>query len=144
MDYEPDQDPIKRLADLNRRLADIEVDPTMFGRILDALPDGLIVISEDGTIRLVNVQIELMFGYHRSRLIGASVHMLLPDALAVNHIEHLRKFFESPTTRAMHQARTLNGRHSTGRPIMVQVMISPLVAEEGVFGLALVRRVAGE
>lgn len=143
MGDEPPVDVLERIADLNRKLSDVEIDPTMFSQIIDSLPNGLIVINEIGTIHLVNVQVELIFGYHRSRLLGESVHMLMEPGLAAGHTAHLRRFFEHPTARPMNLARALSGRHASGRPIPLEVSIGPLIAEAGVFGLAIVRRVTG-
>lgn len=138
----PDVDALEQIALLNRKLADVEIDPTMWPQIVDSLPDGLIVISEVGRIHLVNVQIELMFGYHRSKLIGEPVHMLLAPTLAATHAAHLERFFASPSARPMNLAKHLPGRHASGRTITVQISIGPLISEAGVFGLAIVRRVA--
>lgn len=132
---------LARLADLNRKLADAEIDQTMWPQIVDSLPDGLIVINEDGRIRLVNIQIELMFGYHRSKLIGEPVHMLLDATLTAVHTTHLERFFAAPSARPMNLAKHLQGRHASGRAITVQISIGPLISEAGVFGLAIVRRV---
>lgn len=139
----PTVDALEQLAVLNRKLSTAEIDPAMFGQIIDSLPDGLIVISEAGLIVLVNVQIELTFGYHRSKLIGESVHMLLAPDLGVKHAGHLERFFASPSARPMNLAKHLPGRHASGRTITVQISIGPLIAEAGVFGLAIVRRVSG-
>lgn len=139
----PQVDVLERIADLNRKLSDVEIDPGIFAQIIDSLPDGLIVINEAGRIQLVNAQVELTFGYHRSKLIGEPVHMLLATELAEAHSAHLRRFFESPSARPMNLAKHLPGRHSSGRSITVQISIGPLIAEAGVFGLAIVRRVSG-
>lgn len=136
-------DTLEQLATLNRKLADVEVDLTMWPQIIDSLPDGLIVIREDGTIHLVNVQIELMFGRHRTKLVGEPVHVLLPPELAGTHAKHLEQFFASPSARPMNLAKHLPGRHASGRVITVQISIGPLISEAGVFGLAIVRRVTG-
>jgi PAS domain-containing protein len=47
--------------------------------IPDAIPDAIVITDEVGIIVAVNVQFELMFGYHRSEAIGSSVDMLLPE-----------------------------------------------------------------
>lgn len=135
-------DAMERIADLNRRLSDVAIDPSMWPQICDSLPDGLIVINETGRIHMVNVQIELMFGYHRSKLVGAQVHMLLAPELSPTHAGHLERFFASPSARPMNLAKHLPGRHASGRTITVQISIGPLISEAGVFGLAIVRRVA--
>ncbi len=114
---------------------------SMWPQIIDSLPDGLIVINEVGLIHLVNVQIELTFGYHRSKLVGEPVHLLLPQDLAPTHARHLERFFASPSARPMNLAKHLPGRHASGRTLTVQVSIGPLISEAGVFGLAIVRRV---
>jgi len=137
------EDPLERLADLNRRLGDTELDPSVWPQIVDGLPDGLIVVAESGKIQLVNVQAELTFGYHRSRLVGESVHKLLSPDLAAAHAGHLERFFAAPSARPMNLSRALPGRHASGRVILVQVSIGPLISEAGVFGLAIVRRVVG-
>lgn len=134
---------MERLTDLNRKLAGVDVDPSMWPQICDSLPDGLIVINEGGRIYLVNVQLELMFGYHRSKLLGEPVHMLLAPALAQTHAAHLERFFVAPSARPMNLAKHLPGRHASGRTITVQISIGPLISEAGVFGLAIVRRVTG-
>lgn len=140
---EVSRDTLERISDLNRKLSDSEVDPTMWPQIIDSLPDGLIVINESGRIHLVNVQIELMFGYHRTKLVGEAVHKLLSSELEETHAKHLERFFASPSARPMNLAKHLQGRHSSGRAITVQISIGPLISEAGVFGLAIVRRVIG-
>jgi protein-histidine pros-kinase len=130
------------LEEINRKLTDqIVVDPEMFAQILDSLPDGLLVINESGIIQHVNQQIELLFGYPRSKLLGEPVHMLLPPELATTHARHLERFFTNPSVRPMNLARALAGRHRSGRDITVQISIGPVVSAQGVLGLALIRRV---
>ena len=44
--------------------------------ILDAVPNGMMVIDERGVIVFVNSHIEQMFGYSREELIGRDVEAL--------------------------------------------------------------------
>lgn len=135
-------DNLERLAELNKKLSEqIVIDPEMFAQIIDALPDGLLVINESGKIQHVNQQIELLFGYPRSMLIAEPIHMLLPTDLAETHAKHLSSFFDHPMARPMNMAKALPGRHRSGRTITVQISIGPLVSSQGILGLALVRRV---
>lgn len=131
---------LDRLALLNLKQSDMDVDPAVFAQIIDVLPNGLLVINESGRILLINQQISLMFGYSRSALIGESVHMLLSPEGAALHVNHLKQFFDNPTPRPMNFARTLEGIHITGRKVPVQISIGPLITNDGVMGLALIRR----
>lgn len=133
---------LERLKELNEKLTErVVVDPEMLGQLVDSLPDGLLVINEQGLIQLCNEQIELMFGYPRSLLLGQPIHMLLPESFRERHEQHIARYFANPTIRPMHLAQTLAGQHRTGRTVHVQIILGPLVSTQGVLALAVVRRV---
>jgi PAS domain S-box-containing protein len=136
---------LDRLREINDKFTDrIIIDPVMFEQMVDSLPDGLLVIDESGVIQLCNKQIEFLFGYVRSALIGQSVHVLLPEALRARHAGHVAHYFANPTVRPMNLAQTLAGRHRTGRTINVQIILGPVVSAQGVLALAVVRRVVAD
>lgn len=133
---------LERLREVNDKLDEqIVIDPQTFAQIVDGLPDGLLVINEKGVIQLVNQQIELLFGYPRRRLIYEPVHVLLAPQLAEVHAKHIAKFFTQPSSRPMNLGKTLAGQHSSGRPVMVQISLSPIISNQGVLALGVVRRV---
>jgi PAS domain S-box-containing protein len=134
---------LDRLAVLNARIADTAIDPAVFAQIVNALPDGLVLINEAAEIRFVNTQVELMFGYPRADLLGELVHKLLDPSIRETHAKHIAGFFINPTPRPMNFARVLDGRHANGRKVQVQISIAPLIADEGVLAIAVIRRVAG-
>lgn len=131
---------LDRLAELNKKLSEIVIDSEMFSQIIDALPDGLVVIDEDGIIHHVNHQITLIFGYTRSLLVSKPIHMLLPPESWEAHAKHIAKFFTNPTARPMNLSKVLQGKHRNGNAVSVQISIGPLVSEQGILGLGLVRR----
>lgn len=53
-----------------------------FHAVFDALPDAVLVIAEDGTIRLANRAAETMFGYARQDLVGQDHRLILPGAFS--------------------------------------------------------------
>ena len=133
---------LQKLEEVTARLQDrVVIDPETFGQIIDALPDGLLIIEDTGSIQLVNHQTELLFGYPRSMLVGQPVHMLLPDELRPAHEQHIRSFFSHPAVRPMNMAQTLQGQRRNGSRVDVQISLGPLVSKHGVLALALVRRV---
>ena len=48
---------------------------------IEASPTGLLVTDIEGTIRLVNAELERQFGYPRDELVGQSVGLLVPEVL---------------------------------------------------------------
>ena len=49
-----------------------------FQSLLDAAPDAMVIVDEDGRISLVNAQVQRMFGYAPAELLGEPVEVLLP------------------------------------------------------------------
>lgn len=50
-----------------------QLQPTWYRGILQSAPDGMLVMSEKGTIALVNAQLCRMFGYADDELIGQQI-----------------------------------------------------------------------
>jgi PAS domain S-box-containing protein len=51
---------------------------SLFRPALEALPTAILIAGSDGSILLVNRELERVFGYAREELIGQSVDLLLP------------------------------------------------------------------
>lgn len=133
---------IDKLKEISERLSEqLIVDPSMFQQMIDWLPDGFLVINDAGEIQLVNRQIEYMFGYSRMALKGQPVHILLEPGLREIHIKHIQSFFDHPVERPMNFAKQLRGLKKNGRPITVTINLGPLASDQGVMGMALIRRV---
>jgi PAS domain-containing protein len=53
----------------DRDLTEMSAQSERYVQLLDSAPDATVIVSDDGRIRLVNVQAEKMFGYSRRELI---------------------------------------------------------------------------
>jgi PAS domain S-box-containing protein len=135
-------DVIEKIKELNAVVAQFQLDPSTYERIVDKLGEGLVVVDSRGIIVLVNEALQLMFGYDRSQLLGQPVHKLLPPELAGMHEQHIRTFFKRPSTRPMNFARPLQGRHQNGDPVTVQISLAPVMDPRGIVVVAIVKSVA--
>ncbi len=64
------------------RFRNLTVEPEIpsipFNSFLEAAPDAVVIIDQNGTIVRVNGQAEKMFGYAREELMGQELEMLMP------------------------------------------------------------------
>lgn len=111
-------------------LADLLLDPTVLGSILEAVPDGLVITENDGRIVLVNQRLEELFGYDRGELLGRPVEMLLPEDVRSAHRSHRLHYGVDPAVRYMGSGLRLSGRHRDGHEFPVEVALSPLASTD--------------
>ncbi len=97
--------------------------------MVEASPDALVVVDDDGLITLVNSQTEILFGYDRRELLGKPVEMLLREGLRSAHIAHRSRFAASPEVRSMGSGLELSARRADGAEFPVEISLSPLKAE---------------
>jgi diguanylate cyclase (GGDEF)-like protein/PAS domain S-box-containing protein len=50
---------------------------------VESAPNGILIIDQNGNIRLVNARIEQLFGFSRTELIGTPVDILLPERFRI-------------------------------------------------------------
>jgi len=109
-----------------------------FRLVVEATPNGLVMINEAGVITLVNNQMEKLFGYTREELTGLSIEMLVPERFRASHPAKRQDFFATPEVRAMGHGRDLFGQRKDGSEFPLEIGLSPLHTPEGAFVLAAV------
>jgi PAS domain S-box-containing protein len=96
----------------------------------------MIMVDAEGTIVLVNHQVEQTFGYAADELLGKSIDSLLAPEQRGNHKEYRAMFFADPQVRRMGAGRELFGRHKSGQRIPVEIGLNPIHQDDGTFVLA--------
>ena len=87
----------------------------LFRLAIEAAPAGMITVDSAGTIVLVNAQVEKLFGYERSALIGKPIEMLVPEPFGD----------DPPGTREVY------GIRNDGTRVPIEVGVSRLETWEG-------------
>lgn len=118
-----------------------ETDEQTLRSIVEAAPDGILVIEADGRICVVNPQVEELFGYARDELIGARVELLVPDDARSEHAAHRAGYASQPETRPMGAGLDLAGRRKDGSTFPVEISLSPMPGPDGLRVTAIVRDV---
>ena len=110
--------------------------------LLETLPDAVVAVDRDGTIIQINSQAQELFGYLRDELIGQKVEVLVPDSYRSQHHHHRQNFAEAPKTRRMGANLDLYGRRRNGSEFPVEISLSPVSTEDGMFVLSAIRDIS--
>lgn len=101
-----------------------------FERIVEAMPNALVIVNRRGLIVHVNSRTESLFGYDRSELLERPVEILVPERFREAHPGERERFFDAPSTRAMGAGRDLFGLCKDGREVPVEIGLNPILTED--------------
>src|SRR3972149_4235450 len=85
-----------------------------FRRLVEAAPNGIVIVDHEGKMVLANAQMERLFGYSREELIAQPVEILVPERFRSQHAGYRAGFFADPRARAVGAGRDLFGRRKDG------------------------------
>jgi two-component system sensor histidine kinase DevS len=109
--------------------------------IVNAAPDGILVVDANGIIQLANPMATRLFGYDGEELVGLPVDRLLPEQLRAGHGAHRARYVAHPRPRAMGSGLDLRAQSKSGAEIPVEIALSPVGAGNGTHVIAIVRDV---
>ena len=113
--------------------------PAMMWSLVDAFPDAVALTDGDGLIVLASRRLGEMFGYERDELIGRPVETLVPAALRAAHRDHRAAYMQAPRIKPKDDRAPLAGLRKDGGTVMVEISLSPVTTEAGLYALAVIR-----
>jgi PAS domain S-box-containing protein len=100
-------------------------DPPFVG-LLEAAPDAMVCVDQDGRMALVNAQAERLFGYDREELVSQPVEILVPDAARKVHPGHRARYVTDPKPRPMGAGMELAARRRDGTTFPAEISLSAI------------------
>ncbi|MGD0680505.1 MAG: PAS domain S-box protein [Terracidiphilus sp.] len=107
--------------------------------LLEAAPDGMVVVNQGGEIVLLNARAESQFGFHRDELLGQKVTSIIPEGFAERLIADGARTAAEALAQQIGTGIELNGRRKDGSEFPIEIMLSPLENAEGILVTAAIR-----
>ena len=99
--------------------------------LIDANPQAVVLMDDQGRIALVNPTLNEMFGYQRDDLIGKPIETLVPERFHASHVEDRDAFLSQPR-RVAGADREVIGTRKDGTEFPAEVGLNPLPVSDGV------------
>jgi PAS domain S-box-containing protein len=110
--------------------------------LLEAAPDAMVVVNQNGGIVLLNVQAEKQFGYPRDELLGQPVTNIIPEGFAERLVADDLRSAEDALAQQIGTGIELIGRRKDGSAFPLELMLSPLDSAEGILVTAAIRDIS--
>ena len=109
-----------------------------FRLVVEASPNGIVLVNANGHIVLANACVEKLFGYGRDELIGQGIELFVPEWFRGEHPAHRADFHAAPAAWALGAGRELFARRKDGTEFPVEIGISPIQSPEGTLVLSVI------
>ena len=109
-----------------------------FRAVVEAAPSAILLVDDKGSIALANAHAEGLFGHSRAELITMPIDRLVPDRSRGAHAGLRTLYAMDPQTRTMGAGRELFACRKDGSEFPVEVALSPMATDKGLFVLASV------
>jgi len=109
-----------------------------FRLAVDAAPNAILIIDDEGTIVLANQQAEHIFGHSREEMARQPLEFLIPERYRNTHLNLWRGYLKAPVKRAMGPSRELFGLRKDGAEVPLEFGLNPISSSTGEFILVSV------
>ncbi len=116
----------------------------MFRNLIETAPDAIVIVDEDGAIKIANEQAETMFGYGHGEMIGSSVEDLVPERYREQHGQNRASYVQNPVKRQMGEHLALVARKRDGTEFAMAAALSATQTPQGLLVTCIVRDLSNQ
>ncbi len=128
------------LSEERERLVNyLEGHPLSWKHLVEMIPDGVVFVAEDGSIRYVNDRLAQLSGFYKEELLGKSIEMLVPPSSRQTHLLERMQFMSNLQSRTLGSDLGLKLWRKDSSELAVDIALAPLDLEGRSWVLAMVR-----
>jgi PAS domain S-box-containing protein len=133
---------LRGFCEISRDLSQRQESGAKYRALLEAAPDAMMVVNQDGDIVLLNAQAEKQFGYRRDELVGQKVTNIIPVGFAERLIADGTRSAADALAQQIGTGIELSGRRKDGSAFPIEIMLSPLENADGILVTAAIRDIS--
>jgi len=113
-----------------------------FQNLLESMPDAILIIGEDGIIKICNSQVEHLMGYKKRELIGQHVGKLIPAESLPKQLQNGEESIQLLHERSIANRFESYAERKDGSRFLIDIMLGPLKEDGQLNTIATVRDVS--
>ncbi|MFC7518800.1 PAS domain-containing protein [Herbaspirillum sp. GCM10030257] len=118
---------------------------TLYQRILESMPEALILSDLEGTIKIWNAGAASLFGYASDEALGRSLNLIIPDHLRKAHWDGFHQAIMRGSTAHGKRSAITRSLHKGGQQLYVDMSFAVVSDSDGkIIGALAVARDATE
>jgi PAS domain S-box-containing protein len=108
-------------------------------RLLEAVPDAMVVVDTEGLVVMINSQFEGLLGWTQADLLGQSIDIFVPERHRTAHPEHRAAYLKDPLFRKMGAGLEPSVVRRDGTEFPADISLASAVTDQGRLVTAAVR-----
>jgi len=100
-------------------------------KIVEAVPDAIVVADREGIIRIWNGGAEAMFGYGSAEAVGRTLDLIIPEKARERHWEGYRRTMDTGVTKYGKELLAVPGVRKDGTRISLEFSVAMIRGEDG-------------
>ena len=111
--------------------------------VLDAAPEGILVVNREGQIVRVNTQTEELFGYGPDGLLDLQFEVLVPELFREEYERQIAGYTLAPGLRPGRVGLELRGRRKDGTEVLLEMSLCSVDVQDGPLVCCILRKITG-
>jgi PAS domain S-box-containing protein len=112
--------------------------------IVDTVPDGIITIDKQGTIKTLNPAGERLFGYAAVDVVGRSINMLMPKSQRSEHNNYFKNHLDTSQPPITRVGREVVGQRKDGSTFPIYLAVNEMRLDDQLHFVGIVHDLTEE